>query len=288
MRLRSVCEGACALLALSAILERNVRAEPSGSPRVENSPPVETRLSYWDHGDPRLFVAARVEAGLYVKPQISVGYGKPYWINTSAEAYGISTTSFGAGYAGIRGTLPFLDLRIGARYTYSYYRSFLLPKQSYVAEDVSQPAGPLARYPSLETELAGVVPALAGYFFPVVTIYRIVDTPADRYLFDESLRGVLKPPWIIGLRLGYVKSFGHDEFIKVGALSELVLLPGRSDSIVRLGPAAQVSLTNHLEAIGTITFVLASPDSLGIWNGPFGVLGLVYRWATGDRNPAFP
>src|SRR6266511_6493858 len=117
MRFGSICERACALLALSAILERDVRAEFIGPPSVEK-----VKLSYWDQGDPRFFVAARAEAGLYAKPQISVGYGKPYWINTSAEAYGISTTSFGAGYAGIRGTLPFLDLRIGARYTYSYYR----------------------------------------------------------------------------------------------------------------------------------------------------------------------
>jgi hypothetical protein len=255
MRRGSVCEGACALLALSAILERDARGEPIGPPPVEK-----VTLSYWDQGDPRFFVAARAEAGLYAKPQISVGYGKPYWINASAEAYGISTTSFGAGYAGIRGSLPFLDLRIGARYTYSFYRSFLPPKESYVAEDVSRPAGPLARYPSLETELSGIFPAFAGYLFPVVTIYRIVDTPADMYVFDESLRGVLKPPWIIGLRLGYVKNFGHDDFIKAGVLSELVLLPGRTGSIVRLGPAALVTLTDHLD----------------------------YRWATGDLHPAFP
>src|SRR5947207_2108779 len=102
MRLGSVCEGACAFLALSAILERDARGQPIGPPPVEK-----VTLSYWDQGDPRLFVAARAEGGLYAKPQISVGYGKPYWINASAEAYGISTTSFGAGYAGIRGSLPF-------------------------------------------------------------------------------------------------------------------------------------------------------------------------------------
>jgi len=68
-----------------------------------------------------------------------------------------------------------------------------------------------------------------------VTIYRVVDAPEDRYLFDESLRGVLKPPWIVGLRLGYVKNFGEADFLKVGVLSELVVLPGRSNDIVRLG-----------------------------------------------------
>jgi len=223
-----------------------------------------------------------------VKPQVAVGYGLPHWANVSAEAFGISTMSFGAGYAGIRGYLPFVDLRVGARYTSSYYRSFVDPKAHYEAADVSNPHGPLARYLSLETELSLTVPLLDGYAFPVFAAYRIVDIPAGKYVFDESLRGVLEPPWILGIRLGYVKNFGHDDFVKIGVLSELVLLPGRGEHIARLGPAALVTLTQHLDAQGTITFVLSSPDSLGIWNGPFGVLGLVYRWATGDEHPAFP
>jgi hypothetical protein len=163
-----------------------------------------------------------------------------------------------------------------------------VPKEHYDTDDVNHPQGPLARYLSLETELSGVIPAFGGFVFPVVTIYRVVDTPDGMYLFDESLRGILKPPWIMGFRLGFVEGFGRGDFIKAGLLSELVVVPGRNDSIVRLGPAALVTLTDHLDAQGTITFVLAGPDSLGIWNGPFGVLGFVYRWASGDRHPAFP
>src|SRR5947207_12964727 len=102
---------------------------------AETSSPEKMRLSYWDQGDARPFSSGRVEAGLYLKPQMAFGYGKPFWANATVEGYGISTTSFGAGYGGIRGTLPFLDLRMGARYTYSYYRSFLAPKQQFVAED---------------------------------------------------------------------------------------------------------------------------------------------------------
>jgi hypothetical protein len=254
----------------------------------EKPPERKTKYSYWDQGEARPFVSGRVEAGLYLKPQFAVGYGKPYWWSATAEAYAITTTSFGAGYAGIRGALPFLDWRVGARYTSSYYRSFLPVKEHYTVDDVNHPEGPLARYLSLETELGAVLPLFTGYLFPVVTVYRIVDTPEGAYVFDESLRGVLKPPWIMGFRLGFVKGFGNDDFLKVGFLSELVVLPGRNDNIVRLGPAAHVTLTDHLDAQGAITFVVASPDSLGIWNGPFGVLGFVYRWATGDEHPGFP
>jgi hypothetical protein len=274
----------CVALVISVLWHGSAFA----APQAELEPVEKEKLSYWQEGNPRFFAAARVEVGLYVKPQVAVGYGKPYWANATLEAFGISTTSFAAAYAGVRGSLPFFDLRIGARDTYSYSRSFLPMKDRYEAADVSEPHGPRARYLSLETELTGVLPAFAGYIFPVVTIYRIVDAPEDRYLFDESLRGVLKPPWIMGLRLGYVKNFGEGDFLKLGVLSELVVLPGRSNDIVRLGPAATVKLTDHLDAQGTITFVVASPDSLGIWSGPFGVLGVVYRWATGDRHPAFP
>jgi hypothetical protein len=274
-------------IGLSALFAFDVfAAEPVAEPA---SKAKGRRLSYWDHGEPRFFAASRLELGLYAKPQVAVGYGKPYWMNATAEAFGITTLSFGAGYAGIRGSLSFLDLRVGARYTLSYDRSFLPPKEHYVAADVSSSNDrPLARYLSLETELSGVVPLLDGFVFPVVTIYRIVDTPEGQYVFDESLRGITKPPWIMGFRLGYVKNFGKNDFIKAGVLSELIVLPGRDASIVRIGPAAQVTITDHLDAQGTITFVVSSPDSLGIWSGPFGVLGVVYRWATGDEAPAFP
>src|SRR5262249_37955010 len=161
----------------------------------------------------------------------------------------------GAGYAGIRGTLPFLDLRIGTRYTYSYHRSLLPPKQEYDAEDVANPQGPHATYTSLETELTGLIPAFDGLIFPVITIYALVDIPHGKFVFDESLRGISNPPWIMGFRLGYVKNFGHEDFIKAGIMNELIVLPGRPGSIYRIGPAAAVHITDHLEAQGTLTFV---------------------------------
>jgi hypothetical protein len=246
-------------------------------------------LSYWDQGEARPFVASQIEVGLYVKPQISVGYGLPYWINTIAEVFAITTTSFGGVYGGIRGTLPFLDVRIGTRYTWSYHRSFLPPQAHYVSDDVTSSQGrPLAHYLSLETELTGIVPLLNGYLVPVITIYNIPNTPEGMFVFDESLRGITDPPWIMGFRLAYAHNFGRNDFIKAGVLTELVTLGGRSDTIFRMGPAAVVSITDHLTAQGTLSVVVKSPDSLGLFNGSFGVFGVAYRWATGDPHPAFP
>jgi hypothetical protein len=279
------------LLGVFVFFTKRALAIPPAPAKTETNPVTEKkeRLSYWDQGEPRPFVASRIEVGLYTKPQIAVGYGKPYWMSATAEVFGITTFSFGAGYAGIRGSLPFLDLRIGTRYSYSYDRAFLQPQDHYEKDDVNSNHGlPNAHYLSLETELAGVLPVLAGYVFPVVTIYNMPSVPDGKFLFDESLRGIMKPPWIMGFRLGYVKTFGKNDFIKAGLLSEFIVLPGRDGSIFRLGPAAQVRITDHMDAQGTLTIVLASPDSLGLGNGSFGVLGVVYRWATGDEHPHFP
>src|SRR6266446_3233999 len=91
-------------------------------PNAELQPAEKTKLSYWQDGEPRPFVASRLEVGLYAKEQLAVGYGMPYWANTTVEAFVMSTPSFAAGYVGVRGSLPFLDLRVGARDTYSYSR----------------------------------------------------------------------------------------------------------------------------------------------------------------------
>jgi hypothetical protein len=244
---------------------------------------------YWSDGKPRAFVSSRLEAGLvYGKPQIAVGYGRPYWMWIGAEAYAISTNSFGAAYAGFRAVLPFANLSLGARDTYSYYRSFLLPKNHYVAEDVSSPTGDRQRYLTLEAELSAVLPVPGGYFLAAPTFYVVSDVPKDRYVYEESLRGVMKPPFIWAVRLAYVAAFGQNDEIKAGGLFELVELPGRNEHILRAGPAASVSITDHLDVIGAFSMVLSSPDSLGIWHGPFGQLGLRYYFATGEEKPRFP
>jgi hypothetical protein len=235
-------------------------------------------LSYWDQGNPRFFVSGRTEAGLYLKQQLAVGYGQPHWFMVTGEAFGISTFSFGGAYAGVRGALPFLDLRLGTRYSYSYKRSYLPPKEHYVADDVNNvDSGPNAHYQSLEAELTGIIPAFDGFLFPVITVYHIYGIPDGVFVFDESLRGVVDPPWIMGFRLGYVKNFGRNDFIKLGVLP-----------IFRMGPAGAITITDHIDLQGTLTVVIAGPDSLGLFDGAFGVLGFVYRWATGDRHPAFP
>src|SRR4051812_33081801 len=112
-----------ALLVLVMVMAKDGVAADASMTEPPRTGLEKRKLSYWDQGNPRAFVSGRLELGLYVKQQIAVGYGQPNWFSVSAEAFGISTFSFGGGYAGIRGSLPFLDLRLGTRYTYSYDRS---------------------------------------------------------------------------------------------------------------------------------------------------------------------
>lgn len=254
--------------------------------RARNGNPIEPpealiRTDYWSDGRPRLFASSRLEGGLvFAKPQVAVGYGQPFWTWVGIEAYALTTNAVGAGYVGIRGALPFANVSFGVRDSYSYIRSFLPIKTHYTADDVSSPTGDHARYLTVEAEAFGVFPAPGGYALLAPALYAVTDAPPNRYLYEESLRGVMEPPFIWALRFGYVLAFGHDEFAKAGALVEIVGLPGRGEAIVRAGPAATVALTNQLDLTGVFSMVLSSPDSLGLWHGPFGEIGFRYCFAS--------
>jgi hypothetical protein len=109
-----------------------------------------------------------------------------------------------------------------------------------------------------------------------------------KYVFDESLRGIVKPPYIWALRLAYLAGLGKNDVVKVGVLAELVGLPGRDQLVFRSGPVLSVTITDHTDAIGVFSPVFVSPDSLGLSHGTFGQLGFRYRWATGDSGAQFP
>jgi hypothetical protein len=251
--------------------------------------PPEPLVDYWQGGAPRPFVSSRIEGGIiYAKPQVAVGYGQPYWTWIGIEAYPMTTNSFFAGYVGIRAALPFLSLSFGARDSYSYYRSFLPPGDHYVSDDLSSLNGAHARYVAIEAEVSTVLPVPGGYTLAAATVYAITGVPEHKYVFDESLRGIVKPPYIWALRLAYLAGLGKNDVVKVGVLAELVGLPGRDQLVFRSGPVLSVTITDHTDAIGVFSPVFVSPDSLGLWHGTFGQLGFRYRWATGDSGAQFP
>ncbi len=129
---------------------------------------------------------------------------------------------------------------------------------------------------------------LGGSLFGVATGYAVLGTPRGFYLYEEALHAVMKPPYLYRARLGYMAEMDRFGELRLGAAAEVLGNPGRDSLVVRIGPVLAVSLTHHLDAVGTVMVVAATPDQLGLLGADLGQLGLRYRWATGDRWPEFP
>lgn len=279
---------AFAVVALSTAI-----ASAHGGARTEandDGPASDPRLeSHWSKQRPRAFVSGRIDAGIpYAKPQVAAGYGKPHDTFVAVEAFGLSTNTFGAGYVGVRFELPFLWVTAGPRYTASYLRGYLDPRESFLTSDVEAHRGSTARYWAFDADVGGYLPAPGGGLLWNVLATAVTNAPAGTYLFEESTRAVMATPWVVTGRLGYLLFAGPNDVLKVGVLSEYLSIPARRARIVRVGPIAALKITDHLDAIATVTLVVASPDNLSLTQGAWGIAGVRYKWASGDPAPSFP
>ena len=147
---------------------------------------------------------------------------------------------------------------------------------------------PGARYWAWEAEAVAVAPLpYSALVFDFIAV-RVLDMPGNAYLYDESYRAVVAKPLFAVLRVAAVVRMLHEDALKVGVLSESVFATGRGSGVVRVGPAAALTLTDHLDALGTLTLAVASPDALGLALGAYGVAGFRYRWATREPAPKLP
>ena len=240
-------------------------------------------------GDPRWFVATRSDVGvIYVKPYLSAGYGMPHWIWAGVDLNALSTTETLQVYSGVRASTPIFDLAFGVRDTWSYFRPFLEPSDSYTHSAIVDAPGDNARYWAYELEAVSVVPlpysAIIANFVAIGTL----DVPKGSYVYDEAYRLVVADSLFFALRLGAVARFLNENSLKVGVLVEHLFGTGRDEPVTRFGPVGALQLTDHLEINAALTFAVSSPDHLGIFDGTYGVAGFRYRWATGERNPQLP
>jgi len=240
--------------------------------------------NYWQHGMPRIFVSANLELGFaYVRPQIALGYGRPHWSWVGLEAWPVAGTGGFGTYAGVRAALPNFSIRSGARYYRSFGRTLLPEQASFDRLDIDTEFGPVAQYLALEAEATGALELPVGSLFAVATGYYVRSFPASSrfpYLFEESLKVVIEPPYVWRGRLGYLLGLGRERAIRIGIASDLIGLPGRGEYVVRAGVIGSVVMTAHLEAQAAFIPVLISPDSIGLAGGDFGQLGVRFRWAT--------
>jgi hypothetical protein len=283
---------ALSALGLAAFLTYGARAfaqEPLGIEPPTPSPPAAggseqaVVARYWGLGRPRLFFSALLDNGYaYVKPQLAVGYGRPYWHWVGLHTYPLVSLGGIGHYAGIAGEIPGLQLRGGARYYYPFSRSFLLPDDSFSRREIENLQGPKADYLALEAEAVTTIRVPVGSLFAVGTFCRTFLVPDGYFQYEESLRAVMKPPYIWRARLGYLVAFGRDAAIRLGPAADVIGLPGRGEFVLRGGVLASVSINAFLEAQASFIPVILSPDTLGSAGGDFGQLGMRYRWATGS------
>ena len=250
---------------------------------------IRSENGYWSEGtSPRWFVSSKSDlGGLYVKPYFSAGYGLPHWIWAGVDVNAISTLEFGQAYAGVRGSTPIFDVAFGVRDTYSYSKPFLDPRPAFIADDLTGP-GKNARYWAWELEVVGAVPLPHSAVLLDYIAVRTLDVPRGKLVYDESYRAIVADPFFQVFRVAAVARLLREDSLKVGVLLELLTSTGRSENVFRMGPAFDLQLTDHLEALGTLSVAVSSPDRLGLALGAYGLGGVRYRWATGERSPEPP
>lgn len=244
---------------------------------------------YWELGKPRPFLSATLEAGFaYLRPRFGAGYGRPYWKWIGVEAYPLLSLGGVGHYAGAAVGVPGFTARAGTRYYFPFSRTLYNPRDHFGGADLDLREGPRSDYLALEAELIGTVPVFRGSAFAVLTGYRTELTEPGYYLFEESLRVVMKPPYVWRARLGYLLALAANGAIRLGLAGEVIGLPGRDAYVVRAGLLASVLIDAHIEAQASFIPVIVSPDSLGMAGGDFGQLGVRFRWATDSRPPVPP
>jgi hypothetical protein len=235
----------------------------------------------WELGGPRPFFATMVDIGyLYARPRVQLGYGKPFhkWIGIEANP-SISSNSTG-GYAGMRLDLPNFDIRVGARQTYSFQRSYLLPKVEYDRYDLESTALPRTNLTTLETEANFSIPVGPGAIIGLASVSYVANVPKGQLVYEETLRVLVQPPWVVRGRVGYMFGFGEHNQASIGPAVDVLDIPERRSHVVRAGVLARFVLSRSFEIRGTFMPRVLSQDELGLLESDFTELGLRWRWAT--------
>lgn len=236
----------------------------------------------WAEGAPRPFAALTLDAGyLYLRPRGHVGYGMPFntWLGLEANPL-VGRGGYG-GYGGARFALPYVDLRVGARYFAAFRHAFLEPKESYSRLDLDSTANEAARYYTVEAELSAAYPVGPGDVLGMASISAVRGVPTGSYVFEETLRVVVDPPWVWRVRGGYVFRLGSRAQHSLGPVIDVLAIPDRDESrTIRVGPVMRMQLSRHFDVRGSFVTTLSSPDRLGLVGGDFTELGVRYRTAT--------
>jgi hypothetical protein len=238
--------------------------------------------SYWSRGPARSFVATSIDVGyLYLRPRLLLGYGRPFWRAIAFEAGPEVSASYLSGFAGLRATLPYVNLRLGGRYVFAFQHYFLADQPKYDRLALESQAFTRSKYIAGEAELNGTLPIGFGALIATGNITYLTGVTKDLNVYEEVLRIIVKPPMVWRGRVGYAFRLGVEGKISVGVVAEMLGSPGR-DPTVRAGIIGSAALSDHVEVLGWLVPPIIGPDTIGIAGGDFGQLGIRYRAATGQ------
>lgn len=240
---------------------------------------------YWGTLPSGAFVSGRFDVGLYFfRPRVSFGYGKPHWQWVGIDLNPLISSEGVGLYGGLRFALPYVDLRVGARYRYAFRRSFLDPDVGeYTREDIERLSGPRSRYVSVEAELTGSLPLGPGNIFSETALTAVLGVDEGYYVYEETIRTVLDPPWVWRAMLGYMLRLLPQGALRIGPVVQLVGSPGRGTITTRAGLMVRFRLAYNLSLRGTFVPTFAGPDELGAASSDTYQVGLRYIWATSPR-----
>jgi hypothetical protein len=252
---------------------------------VTTGPEQSAITANWSARRARPFAASTVELGwLYARPRIAIGYGRPHWEWIGAETTSTVSPSYLAQYAGLHAVVPLLDVRVGARYTYSLARGFLPARSSYDRFEIDVVDAAHAQYLAIEGEIAATLPIPTGSIYALATFVGFPGIASDQSFFEESLHVIARGSTLWRGRLGYLIALGRTGAVRIGPLVEVLGVPQRDGVIVRVGIVGSVVLTPTLEIVASLVPQVYGPDSLGLLGGDFSQLGIRWRWATGQGN----
>jgi len=236
----------------------------------------------WGVLPPRLFLASTVDVGfIYVRPRVSLGYGRPFteWIGFDANPI-VQQSGLGA-YAGLRIDIPHLDFRFGPRYFVSFQHTYMPIQRNYSRLDLEDSAGARAHTLTYEAELDLTFDLGPGKLLLRGSGSYVTGAPEGEAVFEETLHIIVDPPLVWRTRLGYVFTFGSRNQHSIGPAVDFLDVPKRDDSLsVRVGPLLRLALSRRVDVRGSFIFTVVSPDRIGLEGGDFTELGVRYRWAT--------
>ncbi|MBX3228915.1 MAG: hypothetical protein KIT84_41710 [Labilithrix sp.] len=236
----------------------------------------------WGAAPARFFLATTVDVGfVYARPRLSAGYGKPFtsWFGVDLNPVA-SGNGLGA-YGGLRLEVPFVDVRAGARWFRAFNRTYLDPADRYDRITLETEGGDPSRALTYEVELDTSIPVGPGNVIGRASLSYVTGVPDGKYVFEETLRVIVDPPWVWRARGGYVFRLGKYSQHGIGLVVDYLDVPKRDDSeTLRVGPIVRWVLSRRVEVRGSFVLTVISADRLGLVGSDFTELGVRYRWAT--------